>query len=504
MDVLDQEYKKGKYQEEKAETRRLPSSDMLWHFNVNSFVRQMRGMYGKIGVLRKGDKGEIVRELNIRLSGFGGNIPTDEFTDRTVAIVKQFQRDYMKIAPTGEVGRDELKAIDDFSEKYDISDEFWGQIKCSCVSKGETKWNKLRNKTELNNCDGFGDHTGIGAYRENKPKSEGFHMYEYPGIHRSLLFAVKALQFYLSKQTTYKLDHVSSGYRCRFKNYKTTNHQGKAIDLQFSKGDWKIRNAKKKNVIPLRSIRDDFYVKYLGAQEEWTDTNKFSIEPIGLEYHSGGELRYDRTFSWIHMDVRRFESIYLVDDYFCKNSNSLNKKSMLSGEYEKSSSESSTNSEERIDPAILSPSDSIIEFIKDWEKFKPNVYNDSNGYATIGYGHLIKRDNLEDIIIPQEFSNGLTEIEATKLLTKDIKKFELALKRDVKVKLHQREFDALIDLLYNCGEYFLARGKAPRLYSALKEKRYNDAATEFLDIENKTRRKQNYEIFTKGNYDSTH
>ncbi len=41
-DALDQEYKKGKYKEE---TRRLPSSDMLWHFNMNSFVRQMRGMY---------------------------------------------------------------------------------------------------------------------------------------------------------------------------------------------------------------------------------------------------------------------------------------------------------------------------------------------------------------------------------------------------------------------------------------------------------------------------
>ncbi|MBU2952132.1 hypothetical protein KO493_15635 [Tamlana agarivorans] len=42
-DALDQEYKKGKYKA--PETRLLPSSDMLWHFNVNSFVRQMRGMY---------------------------------------------------------------------------------------------------------------------------------------------------------------------------------------------------------------------------------------------------------------------------------------------------------------------------------------------------------------------------------------------------------------------------------------------------------------------------
>ena len=46
LDVLDQEYKKGKYKEE---IRRLPSSDMLWHFNMNSFVRQMRGMYPQGG-----------------------------------------------------------------------------------------------------------------------------------------------------------------------------------------------------------------------------------------------------------------------------------------------------------------------------------------------------------------------------------------------------------------------------------------------------------------------
>lgn len=49
MDPIDQEYKKGKYKE--AETRKLPSSDMLWHFNVNSFVRQMRAIYPEGGNL---------------------------------------------------------------------------------------------------------------------------------------------------------------------------------------------------------------------------------------------------------------------------------------------------------------------------------------------------------------------------------------------------------------------------------------------------------------------
>src|SRR5690606_20978784 len=33
--------------------------------------------------IKIGDKSELIREINIRLAGFGGNVPTDEFTDRT-------------------------------------------------------------------------------------------------------------------------------------------------------------------------------------------------------------------------------------------------------------------------------------------------------------------------------------------------------------------------------------------------------------------------------------
>lgn len=40
------------------------------------------------------------------------------------------------------------------------------------------------------------------------------------------------------------------------------------------------------------------------------------------------------------------------------------------------------------------------------------TYNDSLGYPTIGYGHLILKG--------ESFSNGLTEVEADRLLDKDI------------------------------------------------------------------------------------
>ncbi|EJL62015.1 glycosyl hydrolase 108 family protein [Flavobacterium sp. CF136] len=278
--------------------------------------------------IKKGDKSELIREVNIRLAGFGGNVPTDEFTDRTEKMIKQFQRDYMKVPETGKICGNVLVSIDDFSRKFDISTTFWNQIKCSCDTKGKQATSKLRGTKELNSCDGFGDNTGKLTYKA-LPNNEANHNYEYPGIHRSLLFGVKALQFYFSKQNVYKIDQVTSGYRCRFKNYKTTNHQGKAIDIQFSKGEWQIRNAVEKNLKALEDIRDSFYIKYLGAQKNWPDKNLFSTEPIGLLYYPDGSLRFDYTFSWLHVDVRQFESIYLEDKYFCKNANGLNGKSIL-------------------------------------------------------------------------------------------------------------------------------------------------------------------------------
>lgn len=290
--------------------------------------KEKKDSCGEKYCIKKGDKSELIREINIRLAGFGGNVPTDEFTDRTEKMIKQFQRDYMQVTETGKICGNVLLSIDDFSRKFDLSNAFWNQMKCSCETKGKKAKSKLRGVEELNSCSGFGDHTGKSTYKTT-PHNEANHNYEYPGIHRSLLFGMKALQFYFNKQNVYKIDQVTSGYRCRFKNYKTTNHQGKAIDIQFSKGDWQIRNAVKKNLKTLEDIRDSFYIKYLGAQKNWPDKNLFSTEPIDLLYYPDGSLRYDYTFSWLHIDVRQFDSVYLEDKYFCKNTNDLNGKSIL-------------------------------------------------------------------------------------------------------------------------------------------------------------------------------
>ena len=63
--------------------------------------------------------------------------------------------------------------------------------------------------------------------------------------------------------------------------------------------------------------------------------------------------------------------------------------------------------------------------------------------ATIGYGHLIKQG--------EDFSNGITEEQATELLLQDIKNAENAVNKVILVPLSQNQFDALVIFAYNIG-----------------------------------------------------
>ena len=174
-----------------------------------------------------------------------------------------------------------------------------------------------------------------------------------------------------------------------------------------------------------------------------------------------------------------------------------------------SNSENGVN-EDRVDPKTLNISQKGIDFIKSWESFKSKPYNDSEGYCTIGYGHLIATDKCENITIPDDLKNGITKEKANQLFNERLPKFEKAVKRDITIPLYQHEYDALVSLLFNTGEFFLSSGKAPKLYRNLLNKKYNDAAIELLDITNNNttglvkRRQAEYNMFINNNYDANH
>lgn len=460
--------------------------------------------------IKKGDKSELIREINIRLAGFGGNVPTDEFTDRTEKMVKQFQKDYMKVPETGKVCGNVLMAIDEFCNKWSEKIKEY-----TCLCNGNSKI--------ANQCSGFGKGRYKNEYSSTS-KIERYHKYERPGIHRSLLWGTSALRFYLNQQSVYKYLWKTAGYRCWEHNNsvprKSTNHMGKAVDIQFSKNGKTIQGKKEGNIPLLKEINEKFVAKYLKAKYQWVDgKNNFSIEPIGIAK--------DHTYSWIHLDVREFENEYLDDRYFVKTQEKIIGGSIFelaiklgfsntcmciaAGNMSDKSPVANDVKKGRVDPKTLKASEKVIEFIKDWEDFKPNLYNDDSDehHCTIGYGHLVHRGPCNGNE-SEEFKKGISKERALELLKLRLPDFEKAVQRDITVPLYQYEFDALVSFLFNCGENFLVKKKAPKLHKHLLNKEYEEAATELLDVTSGglsglvKRRKAENNMFLNNIYDSSH
>ncbi len=262
----------------------------LWYYGEGNWFE-----FSGAKIYQKGDEGEEVQEINIRLSGFGGNVPDEKFTERTEKMVKQFQRDYMKINPTGIVESKTLEAIKKFGDEFDIP---FHQSKCPCGT-----------------CDGYGK----GLYPEQKQSSsilEKRRKYEYPGIHRSLFWTLKAVLFYLNHDdySSYnlKFGKISSGYRChqdnKNHNRSSTNHMGKALDLHFYKTNNNV--STESNCDKIRKILQD----KSGAKLRWNKNNVFSLEPSSKD-RIGNEFI---ATTWVHIDVRTFDLKYLKDKFFIK------------------------------------------------------------------------------------------------------------------------------------------------------------------------------------------
>ncbi len=480
--------------------RMFPKSNIVHHFHPIAWVEQMKRMYGDCKVLKKGDKNELVREINIRLAGFGGNVPTDEFTQRTVDMVKQFQKDYMKVEQTGVVCGKMFKAIDEFDEKYIIP---FNKIKCRCGG-----------------CTGFGK----GKFTSQKQKGnikELYRKYEYPGIHKTLLWTLKSTMFYLAnndKSHKLKFGKISSGYRCHIDNTQhnrsSTNHMGKALDVHFYKNNATSSSEKNCDI-----VRDKILINRSGAQLRWGNSNKISLEPsekdrIGSEFIAT---------TWVHYDVREFDLEFLDDKFFIKKlDDSLENKIQNLAKKEGYDTECNCNSngdnnstqDERIDPEILKTSEKGIQFIKDWESFKSEAYNDSKDYCTIGYGHLIAYEKCENITLSEDFKNGITKEKATELFKERLVEFEKSIQKDITVNLYQYEFDALVSLVFNTGKAFLrtkgAGGGDTKIKKNINAKKYTEGADEFGDVTNGgtsglvKRRNAEINMFKNDIYDSIH
>ncbi|MBD3344816.1 MAG: hypothetical protein GF401_07110, partial [Chitinivibrionales bacterium] len=280
------------------------------------FAQRIAAKGGKVpkeNAIKKGDKGKIVEEINIRLAGFGGGVPSDTFDDLTESKVKQFQKDYMKMeSPTGRVDEETAKAIDEFGEKYSIN---FDDLKCKCTF-----------------CGGFGKARHRNEFKNNI-KAEAFHKYEYPGVHRSLLWAIRALSFYLESENDPKMKiHILyDGYRCHDRNAQkgrtSTNHMGKAVDIHIatmnSSNQWYRPSDASTNQKLCDKVRTLCKEK-MSAQIRWNESNKLSMEPS-----KATKPNEALATTWVHIDVRSYNSTYLKDSFFCKSPESLSGEKMF-------------------------------------------------------------------------------------------------------------------------------------------------------------------------------
>ena len=455
--------------------------------------------------LKLGDTGAFIEELNIRLMGFGGTISApkglNEYTAQTVLAVKQFQRDYMGVAETGKVCGAVLRAMDEFRASYPIALNI---MLCSCGK-----------------CNGFGngytDSSIANVYDKKKNIVKGI---EYPGVHRGLIWIFRAALFYTSKKDKnleYSFLMISSGYRCwhdnkKQKNRTSTNHMGNALDLQFRKGNAKTRCEGE----DVDNLRRDIFVKRLNAQMNWDKKNMPGLEPAKFRNGDVGAPK------WVHIDVREFDAQYKIERFYATTQSGADgdsgmvefakKKNLLKlancGGVPPKTAPVATD---RLPIASISLSPAGLEFIKDWEKFRPDAYNDAKEYCTIGYGHLIAYKTCEALAKEanpeyQIFKKNITEEAALAILSKDVVIAVKTATKFLQVPLYQQEYDALISLAFNAG----GLRKFPKLVSKLNTGDYKGCCDEFKDITNGgidglvKRRNAEMNMFRNNVYDSSH
>lgn len=116
-----------------------------------------------------------------------------------------------------------------------------------------------------------------------------------------------------------------------------------------------------------------------------------------------------------------------------------------------------------------------VELIASFEGFVNGAYNDSEGYATCGYGHLLHRSPATRA--DHRRFDGKGRAFFLNLLHQDIERVSMApMRRYIHVPLNQHQVNALASLAFNCGGGCLA-GTVGRKLNA---RDYHGAADAFL------------------------
>lgn len=123
--------------------------------------------------------------------------------------------------------------------------------------------------------------------------------------------------------------------------------------------------------------------------------------------------------------------------------------------------------------SLMKASDAFKQALIEEEGVRYTVYRDVAGFPTVGIGHLIRpADNLQ---VGDRISNR----QALDFLEQDLAIAERGVRILVgDLPLHQHEFDALLDLVYNVGLGNVSQSESPRLNAAIQARDYDAIAAE--------------------------
>ena len=117
------------------------------------------------------------------------------------------------------------------------------------------------------------------------------------------------------------------------------------------------------------------------------------------------------------------------------------------------------------------PSANCVALIKRFEGLRLQAYQDSVGIWTIGYGTTRINGS------PVQPGMIITEVQAEKYLSEDLKEFVPLVQRNTRALITQSMFDALCSFTYNLGGGNLSKST---LLKDLNSSKYLDAATGFM------------------------
>lgn len=129
--------------------------------------------------------------------------------------------------------------------------------------------------------------------------------------------------------------------------------------------------------------------------------------------------------------------------------------------------------QQRVHAGQLTASEQLKAALIEEEGVRYTVYRDVAGNPTVGVGHLVTpRDGLS-------IGQTISEAQVLALLHADLQIAEFGVRQVLDdLPVHQHEFDALVDLVFNVGAGKLTSGESPRLTRAIAAGNYAAIAEE--------------------------